>query len=233
MEYPNPGCYANAGLTPLEDAAVEWLDGFYQLEHLLCARMWAMKICPEASAELKFATLVHDAERFFPGGPSSTPSDGFDDPDYLFAHSTRSADIVEEWLRNRPRPPDDAFIRRVRRLVLRHEIGGGWEADFVQAADSLSFLECLDWITVDWVQNGRYTVEQAREKLDYSVQRIRPSIAVAAALPLYESAIRALDSAHESTLDMKRRRDIAGSRRLLLGLAPEAAVAADGLQQGR
>ena len=136
MEFPAHGRYANAGLSPLEDDAMAWLDGFYQLEHLIATRMWAVKICPEASPEVKFAALTHDAERFFPGGPSSTPSNGFDDPDYLFAHSTRSANIVEEWLRSRTPAPDEAFIRRVRRLILRHEIGGGWEADFVQAADS-------------------------------------------------------------------------------------------------
>ena len=183
MEYPNPGLYANAALSPIEDDAMQWLDGFYSLEHLIATRMWAIKICPEASPELKFAALVHDAERHFPGGPSSTPSNGFDDPDYLFAHSTRSADFVEEWLLSRSPSPDDVFIRRVRRLVLRHEIGGGWEADFLQAADSLSFLETLDWLTVDWVQSERYTIAQAREKLDFTVERIRPSIAVAAALP--------------------------------------------------
>ena len=218
MEYPARGRYANAGLSPLEDDAMEWLDGFYQLEHLIATRMWAIKICPEASPELRVAALTHDAERFFPGGPSSTPTDGFDDPDYLFAHSTRSANIVEEWLRSRSPAPDEAFIRRVRRLILRHEIGGGWEADFVQAADSLSFLETLDWITVDWVRDGRYTIAQAREKLDFTVERIRPSIAVAAALPLYESAVRALDAAEDCTMDLKRRRELAGSRRFLFGL---------------
>lgn len=215
----HPGAYANAALTPMEMAAVTWLDGFYSLEHLLCARMWAMKLCPEASPELKFAALVHDTERHFPGGPSSTPSNGFDDPDYLFAHSTRSADFVEAWLRERSPMPDEAFIQRVRRLVLRHEIGGGWEADFLQAADSLSFLETLDWLTVEWVRSGRYTIEQAREKLDFTVERIRPSVALGHALPLYESAVRALDTAHETTIDLKRRREIASSRHLLLGLA--------------
>ena len=154
----------------------------------------------------------------FPAAPSSTPSNGFDDPDYLFAHSTRSADIVEEWLRNRSPAPNESFIRRVRRLILRHEIGGGWEADFVQAADSLSFLETLDWITVDWVRSGPYTVAQAREKLDFTVERIRPSIAVAAALPLYESAVRALDAAEDCTMDLKRRRALASSRSFLFGL---------------
>ena len=218
MDYPARGRYANAALSPLEDAAMQWLDDFYQLEHLIATRMWALKICPEASPELKFAALVHDAERKFPGGPSSTPSKGFDDPDYLFAHSTRSADIVEDWLRSRSPVMEDGFIRRVRRLVLRHEIGGGWEADFLQAADSLSFLETLDWITVDWVRSGRYTIAQARKKLDFTVERIRPSIAVAAALPLYESAVRTLDAAAGCTMDLKKRRELASSRRFLFGL---------------
>jgi len=226
MEEEIVGRYANAALSPLEKAAVEWLDGFYQLEHLLCTRLWAMKICPEASAELKFAALVHDAERFFPGGPSSMPQDGFDDPDYLFAHSTRSADIVEEWLRGRTPMPDEGFIKRVRRLILRHEIGGGWEADFLQAADSLSFLEVYDWLVVEWVKSGNYGIAGAREKLDYMVERIRPSIAVRPALALYESCLRALESADETRIDLKRRREIAGSRRLLLGLAPEVRTAA-------
>ncbi len=221
--HSDAGRYANAALSPIEAAAVEWLDGFYQLEHVLCARTWVMKLCPEASAEVKLATLVHDAERHFPGGPTSTPSDGFDDPDYLFAHSTRSADFVEKWLCERSPAPDEAFIRRVRRLVLRHEIGGNWEADFVQAADSLSFLETSDWLTVEWVRSGRYSIEQAREKLDYSVERIRPSVALAAALPLFESALHALESAHETSIDMKRRRQIASSRSLLLGLPPDRA----------
>ena len=218
MDYPARGRYANAALSPLEDAAMQWLDGFYSLEHLIATRMWAIKICPEASPALKFAALVHDAERHFPGGPSSTPSNGFDDPDYLFAHSTRSADFVEDWLRSRAPVQDEGFIRRVRRLVLRHEIGGGWEADFVQAADSLSFLETLDWLTVDWVRSGRYTIAQAREKLDFTVGRIRPSVALAAALPLYESAVRTLDAAAGCTMDLKRRRALASSRRYLFGL---------------
>ena len=218
MDYPARGRYANAALTPLEDAAMQWLDGFYSLEHLIATRMWAIKICPEASPALKFAALVHDAERHFPGGPSSTPSNGFDDPDYLFAHSTRSADFVEDWLRSRVPAPDEGFIRSVRRLVLRHEIGGGWEADFVQAADSLSFLETLDWLTVDWVRSGRYTVAQAREKLDFTIERIRPSVALAAALPLYESAVRTLDAAAGCTMDLKKRRALASSRRFLFGL---------------
>lgn len=212
------GRYAEPNLTELELAATVWLDGFYQLEHLFNTRVWAIELSMgQASPELRFAALTHDAERFFPGGPSDTPDNGFDNPDYLFAHSIRSADIVEQWLRQQPQV-EEAFIRRVRALILRHEVGGGWEADVLQAADSLSFLEIFDWLTVDWVRRGIYTPDKAREKLRYSLERIRPPLAVKLALPLYEAAIKTLASADELDIDLKWRRQIAGSRRFQLGL---------------
>lgn len=212
------GRYADPNLTELELAATVWLDGFYQLEHLFNTRTWAIELSMgQASPELRFAALTHDAERFFPGGPSDTPENGFDNPDYLFAHSIRSADIVEQWLRQQPRV-EEAFVRRVRALILRHEVGGGWEADVLQAADSLSFLEIFDWLTVDWVRRGIYTHDQAREKLRYSLERIRPPLAVKLALPLYEAAVNTLASADTLDVDLKWRRQVAGSRRFQLGL---------------
>lgn len=129
------GRYADAGFSALEQDALVWLDGFYQLEHLLAAREWVVRLTAGTASEaLKFAALVHDAERFFPGGPTGTPQDGFDNADYLFAHSTRSADVVDEWLAARNEPIDPAFTRRVRALILRHEIGGDPEEDIIQAA---------------------------------------------------------------------------------------------------
>ncbi|MCW2510114.1 MAG: hypothetical protein JWR28_1450 [Modestobacter sp.] len=158
---------------------------------------------------------MHDAERHFPGGPSSTPDAPFDDPDYLFAHSIRSADIVEQFLRGGDAVPAEEFIQQVRRLVLRHEIGGGVEADVLQAADSLSFLETLSWLTADWVASGRYGRDRAMEKLRWSVARIRLPEAVAAALPLYDRAVLELDEV--PTTSSASRRRLAGDSRLLLG----------------
>jgi hypothetical protein len=215
------GRYADPTLSPLELAAAEWLEGFYQLEHLFCTRAWAIRLCPHASAELKFSALLHDAERHFPGGPTSTPTAGFDDPDYLFAHSIRSADIVEAWLRKHEPKPEDNFIRRVRSLVLRHEVGGNWEEDLLQAADSISFLETLDWLAVEWVHRGIYSVAGAREKLTWMLERIRPSLAASAALPHYLAAVRTLEAGHRSGFDYVARRRAAGDRRLLLGLQSE------------
>lgn len=220
-----PGRYAAPDFTAVELGVLTWLDGFYQLEHLLNTRAWVIELCQgNASEALKFAALSHDAERFFPGGPSDTPANGFDDPDYLFAHSTRSADIVEAWMTEQG--ADAAFRRQVRRLILRHEIGGGWEADILQAADALSFLEVFDWLTVDWVQRGAYTIESAKEKLCWSMQRIRPPLALHRALPLFEAATRTLDAAFDIEIDLKVRRQQASSRCFLLG------ESSHGIEQG-
>jgi hypothetical protein len=209
-------------MTGLEIQAAQWLDGFYELEHLLATRRWVLRLRPHASAELRLAALVHDAERHFPGGPTGTPQGGFDDPDYLFAHSIRSADVVEKWLRERAGVMDEKFIHRVRALVLRHEVGGGVEADVLQAADSLSFLETLDWLTVDWVRNGRYTKEEANQKLRWMLERIRPPEAGALGIPYYERAARDLDRAGQPDSSTARRRQTAGDLHFLCGLAATA-----------
>ncbi len=209
-------------LTALELRAVAWLEGFYALEHLLVTRRWAAQLRADASPALLFAALVHDAERHFPGGPSGTPDAPFDDPDYLFAHSIRSADVVEKWLRSGDVVPEEEFVQQVRRLVLRHEIGGGAEADVLQAADSLSFLETLSWLAADWVASGRYGRDRAMEKLRWSVERIRLPEAVAAALPLYDRAVRELDAAPATSRPSLRR--LAGDSRFLLGHPAEPSV---------
>ena len=211
------GAYADANLTELEEAALAWLEGFYQLEHLLAARSWAIRLAGQASPELKFAALVHDAERFFPGGPSSTPQDGFDDPDYLFDHSRRSADIVDGWLDARPEAFSEVFRRRVRALILRHEIGGNTEEDILQAADSLAFLSTFDWLVVHWVKAGHYTVDGACEKLDWMMTRIRVQQAVKLALPIYSSIVQALKCPDTITVDLEARRELAGCSAYLLG----------------
>lgn len=213
------GRFADSSFSALEMAAIDWLDGFYQLEHLLSTRAWTMRLVPGgASAELKFAALVHDAERFFPGGPSGTPETAFDDPDYLFAHSIRSADIVEDWLRKQPDVPE-AFIRRVRALVLRHEIGGNTEEDILQAADSLSWFDTLDWLAYEWAFTGKLSYKKVTDKLDWMLLRIRPTIAMENATGIYREAMASLEGRNAvAQIDLKERRRIAGSKSILLGL---------------
>lgn len=212
------GKYADDSLDALELAALDWLDGFYQLEHLLDARTWTIRLTAgAASPELKFAALVHDAERFFPGGPPNTPKDGFDNPDYLFAHSLRSADIVDDWLDSRPETPDPFFRERVRAIILRHELGGNPEEDIMQAADSLSFLATFDWLVASWVAEGHYDVPGVMEKLDWMLTRIRLPLALEWALPYYARIVSSLDKALPSPQATAARRKLAGDKALLIG----------------
>lgn len=212
------GRYADSEFSELEQDALVWLDGFYQLEHLLAAREWIIEITGGIATEaMKFAALVHDAERFFPGGPTGTPQSAFDDADYLFLHSTRSADIVDDWLGARPGVVDPAFRRRVRALILRHEIGGDPEEDAVQAADSLAWLSTFDWLAVQWVRNGNYSVVGARKKIDWMLTRIRVPVALRTALPIYAATVTALEQPEKLAVDPLYRRRQASDLHYLLG----------------
>ena len=77
-------------------------------------------------------------ERAFPG-PDQPIALTLGDPDYEHAHAARSARIVGDWLREQG--ASAVLIGEVERLIRAHETGGWPEADLVQAADSLSFLE--------------------------------------------------------------------------------------------
>jgi hypothetical protein len=72
---------------------------------------------------------------------------------------------------------------------------GGWpEADLLQAADSLSFLEVNAGRPAVWVRDGRCTEEEARARLRHMYERIKPERARAAAAPLLERAERDLEA---------------------------------------
>jgi hypothetical protein len=183
-------------LTPLEARALEWIAPFSQAEHLVRARDYVIELAPEAPLAVRLAALTHDIERHFPGGPQQDfADDDWDDPDYLFAHSTRSADIVQRWLAESPQPPERDFVRHVRRLILLHELGGDAEADLLQAADSLSFLETLQELVVGWVADGRCSAAKAEAKLRYMRDRIRIPEASRRADALYAEAVARLPSA--------------------------------------
>jgi hypothetical protein len=178
-----------AELTSLEARALDWIAPYSQAEHLVRAREWAVALDPGASPALRLAALTHDIERHFPGGPQQDfANDSWDDPDYLFAHSTRSADIVQRWLEEQPERPGEPFVKTVRRLVLLHELGGDAEADVLQAADSLSFLDTLQDLTAGWVRQGLCSAEKAEQKLCYMRDRIRIARARELAEPLFAAA---------------------------------------------
>ena len=179
---------------PLERAAEAWIADYFNARHLLRTRDWVVELDRSAGEELRIAALTHDIERRVPGGPRLDPSrQAWDDPEYLRAHSERSATMVDDWLAKQDAP--EPLRARVAELIRVHETGGATPAGVrLQAADSLSFLEVNAGRAIAWVQEGRCSLDQARAKLDWMLWRIRVPWARALAEPLHERAVDALMS---------------------------------------
>jgi hypothetical protein len=174
---------------PLERAALEWIASYWNAAHLVRARDWVLELDPEADLPLRLAALTHDIERNFPGGPSPDPTD----PEYLRVHAERSARIVREWLADQGAAEE--LTNAVGRLVAAHEVGGWPEADLLQAADSLAFLEVNATRPATWVRDGRCSPAEARARLRRMYERISVQEAGAPADRLLEDAERRLEEA--------------------------------------
>ena len=157
----------------------------YNRDHLLRALEWLDRLAPGAPEAVRLAALTHDMERAFPG-PDSPVMASLADPDYERLHSERSARIVSEWLASHG--ADEQLTRDVAALIIAHEVGGTREADLVQAADRLSFLETNVDLLLGFVESGRFSIDDVRTKFEHSYHRIRVPDAKALARPLYEDA---------------------------------------------
>jgi hypothetical protein len=176
----------------LEQRALLWIEGYDQAEHLVRTRDWLLELDPRASEALRLAALTHDIERRYPGGPKQDRAGAaWDDPGYLRAHCDRSAEIVGSWLSEQA--AGAALVAEVEALIRDHELGGSADADLLQAADSISFLETLSDVAAGWVRDGVCSAEKAKEKHAWMYERIRLDAARALALPHYEAAIAAVD----------------------------------------
>jgi len=173
--------------SPLVEKARHWVvDNYpYNRDHLLRALEWVDRLAPDAREAVRLATLTHDMERAFPGADSPAMS-SLDDPQYERLHSERSARIVCGWLS--ANGADAVLIRDVEELVIAHETGGTDEADLVQAADRLSFLETNIDLFLGFVRSGRFSVVAVSSKKKHSYHRIRLPDAKALARPLVEAA---------------------------------------------
>ncbi len=180
--------------TEIEQRVIEWIAPYSQAWHLERARDWLVYLDDRASLEMRLAVVTHDIERMFPGGPSFDKRSGrWDDPYYLYAHASRSAEVVGVWLHGQGSVAEGVGLSEVRRLITLHEFGGLDGADLVQAADSLSFLETLQEVVSSWVTKGECEVDQARAKHQYMADRIRIEEARRLAEPLLEGALASLE----------------------------------------
>jgi hypothetical protein len=176
----------------LIERAEAWIEPYWNARHLLRTRDWLLELEPAASTALQLAALTHDMERHFPGGPEFDPGTmAPHDEDYRKAHCERSATIVARWLR--AEEADDALVREVQRLIAAHETGGDPDADLLQAADSISFLETNADLVLHWYLDGRCSPERAKAQHARMLERIQIPRARALAAPLYDWALALID----------------------------------------
>jgi hypothetical protein len=173
-----------SSLIPL---ATKWVQDryLYNSRHLLNSLEWLDRLAPDATLAMRLATLTHDMERAFPG-PDQPLARSFVDAEYYALHSARSARIVGAWLRQMG--ADETLTAGVEGLIQAHEIGGWPEANLVQAADSLSFLETNIDLFLGMVSSGKRTAAEVKEKFDYSYDRIQVPEAKKLAGPLRDRA---------------------------------------------
>jgi len=157
----------------------------YNSDHLLNTLEWLDRFAPDARPAVRLAALTHDMERAFPG-PDQPVMTTLTDPVYNRLHSERSARIVGGWFR--AQAADAALVSEIEALVLAHEVGGWPEANLVQAADSISFLDANLELALNFVRKGRFTGPQVRAKLDYSYDRIQVPAVQLLARPYLEHA---------------------------------------------
>jgi hypothetical protein len=177
--------------TALISAARDWVvDKYpYNRQHLLRSLERLDELAPGSAEAVRLATLTHDMERAFPG-PDSPKMTTLHDPEYERLHSERSARIVGEWLRTQH--ASAPLIDSVEQLIVAHETGGWPEADLVQAADSLSFLDTNIDLFLGFVRSGRFPVEAVRSKFHYTYDRINVPRARDIARPLVDAALARL-----------------------------------------
>jgi kynurenine formamidase len=163
-------------VTVLLERARAWVAEVHpHARHLERTLDWLLVLAPDASEAARIAAVTHDIERAYPDASAGWDSArDWDSPEYNRWHQDRCAEIVAAGLRERG--AEEALTAEVAGLVRVHEDGGWHEADLVQAADSLSFLETMVPLIAGWVESGKAPRERAAGKLRHSVERISPDL---------------------------------------------------------
>ncbi len=147
---------------------------------------WLEILASDARGPVRLAALLHDIERATPDldSPFDAACDWHRDA-YIDYHQGRCAAHLTAWMTGRGATQEETVAAVA--IVAVHERGGWPDADLVQAADSLSFIETMVPVFVEWVATGRSSAQSARAKLDHMWHRIRVPEARDLGRELYET----------------------------------------------
>jgi hypothetical protein len=178
-------------------AAERWVKSIaFNADHLIRTKYWLKKLNPETDSASLIAAVTHDIERAFneerkPPSPELKGAD-WEDEEYNLWHGKRSTRFVLDWLKKKG-VNDQGVLRKLKHLIVYHEIGGDKEVNLIRDADSISFLEIVAPYFINLVPK-KLTKEETKEKLNYMFKRISNRKAKSLAKPFYEKAIRNLES---------------------------------------
>ena len=101
---------------------------------------------------------------------------------------------MEEFLSQHNAPSE--MIEKVKRMILRHEVGGDTDQNILKDADSISFLENnIELYMKKYIPLHGY--ERVKKKFDWMYERITSEQAKEWAQPFYEKGLQLLE---ESTI---------------------------------
>ena len=105
--------------------------------HSIDTHKWLMELCPDASEELQIAALGHDIERGVNPRVGKKAFNSYEE--YKEEHVKRSSEIICKVMEKVGYP--EKSIEKVKNLVLKHEVGGDKESDYLRDADSICYFE--------------------------------------------------------------------------------------------
>jgi len=161
------------------------------IKHFKRTVYWVKKLKPKADEALLISAIAHDIERAFrDSGYEKIKKTGFKGEEHLNYHQKKAAQIISDFLKKSDAPKK--FIRRVKMLISKHEVGGNSDQNILKDADSISFFENQVgmFITKKVSEVGKEKVE---EKFSWMYERITSSKAKKIARPYFEKAIKALN----------------------------------------
>jgi hypothetical protein len=167
----------------------------HQIEHFKNTVKWIKRLKPDADEALLIAAIAHDIER------ATRKEDmiemkkkyGLTSKKFLRTHQTRCAKAISEFLNKQG--ADKKLIFRVKMLVSRHEEGGNKDQNLLKDADSVSFFKTNVpyFLSSEKIKDvgGK---ERTEKKLTFMYNRISSKKAKQIVKPLYEKAIKKLES---------------------------------------